>query len=284
MILAGLFFAAMHASVRYVSADMHPFEIGFFRQFFAFLLFVPWIFRNGGASLRTRRMGMHVLRAAANVVSLLLWFYALSIVPLAEATTLNFSNTLIVTIAAGIILGETVGVRRWIAVALGFVGVFLVIRPGFAEVNLGGLLVIAAAVFVATAKIATKSLSRTESSPTIVMYTALLVSPLALMPALFIWEWPTLAQLAWLVAIAALGTAAHLILTQSYKAADLSALEPASLVRLIWATVIGMIAFGESPDSWAVTGAVVIAISVAYLAVGERAAQAKASGRAAIGD
>lgn len=270
MILGGLFFAGMHAAVRFVSQDLHPFEIGFFRQFIAFLLFLPWIFRSGKSAWRTQRPGLQVVRAVVQVASLLGWFYALSIVPLAQATSLNFSSTFFVALAAGLFLGEAVGARRWIAVIIGLAGVMIVIQPGFGEVNLGTLLVVGSAVFVAASKIVTKVLSDTDSSPTIVMYTAVLMSPIVLIPALFVWEWPTWEQSAWLLAIAAMGTAAHLLLTQGYKMGDISAIEPANLVRMIWATAIGFFAFGEVPDEWTIVGALVIAASVAYLALGER--------------
>ena len=270
MILGGLFFAGMHASVRFVSAELHPFEIGFFRQFIAFLLFLPWIVKSGRSAWRTTRPGLQFVRAAAQVGSLLMWFYALSIVPLAQASALNFSSTFFVALAAGLILGEAVGTRRWVAVVLGLSGVVIVLRPGFGEVSFGSILVVAAAVFVAASKIVTKVLSATDSSPTIVMYTAVLMSPMVLIPAVFVWQWPTLIQGLWLLAIAAQGTVAHLCLTQAYKMADISAVEPANLVRIIWAALIGYLWFAEIPDGWTVAGAIVIAASVAYLAVGER--------------
>lgn len=275
MIVGGFFFAGMHGSVRFLSASVHPFEIGFFRQFFAVLLFLPWIARAGKSAWRTQRPGLLVVRSAAQVASLLMWFYALSIVPLAEASSLNFSSTFFVALAAGLILGEAVGMRRWIAVMLGLTGVLIVIRPGFGEVNLGTVLVVAAAVFVAASKIVTKVLSNTDSSPTIVMYTAILMSPMVLIPALFVWQWPTLIQFLWLLAIAAQGTVAHLCLTQAYKIADISAVEPANLVRLIWAALIGFLWFGEVPDGWTIAGALVITGSVAYLAAGEGRASAR---------
>lgn len=273
VVVAGLFFAGMHASVRFISAELHPYEISFFRQFFAFLLFLPWILRTGRVALHTKRPGLQFIRALVQVVSLLTWFYALSIVPLAEATTLNFSATFFVAVAAGLFLGEAVGARRWSAILIGFVGVLVIIRPGFMELNLGVVLVLVSSVFVAASKVVTKMLSATDSTPTIVMYTAILISPMALIPALFVWEWPTTIQFLWLAAVAAQGTIGHLCLTQAYKLADISAVEPAALVRLIWAALIGMIAFSEFPDTWTVAGAVVIAGSVVYLAVGERRAK-----------
>lgn len=273
VVVAGLFFAGMHASVRFISAELHPYEISFFRQFFAFLLFVPWIVRTGRGALRTKRPGLQVVRAAVQAVSLLTWFYALSIVPLAEATTLNFSATFFVAIAAGLFLGEAVGARRWSAVVIGLVGVVIVIRPGIMDLNLGVVLVLVSSVFVAASKVVSKMLAETDSAPTIVMYTAILISPMALIPALFVWEWPTATQFLWLAVVAAQGTMGHLCLTQAYKLADISAVEPASLVRLVWATLIGIIAFAEIPDMWTIAGALVIAGSVVYLAVGERRAK-----------
>jgi drug/metabolite transporter (DMT)-like permease len=146
MAVAALLFSSMHATIRHVSSGLHPFEIAFFRNVFALLFVVPWFVRLGFAPLRTQRFGMHLLRTAFNVVAMLCFFYALSITPLAEVTALNFTAPIFATLLAALILGEVVRARRWSAVAIGFLGTVVILRPGFAEIGFGEILALASAL------------------------------------------------------------------------------------------------------------------------------------------
>jgi drug/metabolite transporter (DMT)-like permease len=270
MAVAALLFSSMHATIRHVSSELHPFEIAFFRNVFALLFVVPWFVRLGFAPLRTRRFGMHLLRTAFNVVAMLCFFYALSITPLAEVTALNFTAPIFATLLAALILGEVVRARRWSAVAIGFLGTIVILRPGFAEIGLGEILALASALTWAFALLVIKSLSRTESSLTIITYMSLLLLPLSLAPALLFWQWPTPEQLLWLALIGMLGAAAQYLMTESLSLADTSVVMPIDFTKLIWISAIAYLAFGELPDVFTWIGGTVIFASTFYIGLREQ--------------
>jgi len=265
-LVSTIFFACMHASVRFISAEMHPFEIAFFRNFFGFCVFVPWVISTGLTAFRTERFPAHLARGVINSGSMLTWFWALSLLPLAEATALGLTGPLFVTLAAIIMLGERVDAQRWFAIGLGAVGTLVILRPGVVEVSLGAILVLASSVFVAASKIITKDLSRTDDAATIVAYLALLMTPITLIPALFVWQWPSWGQLAWLAVIGTLGSTAHYCFVRSYKYIDVTLAEPMVPVRLIWSAIIGYLAFSELPgwSMWA--GGALIVAATTYVA------------------
>lgn len=270
MAVASLLFSSMHATIRHVSSELHPFEIAFFRNVFALLFVVPWFVRLGFVPLRTQRFGMHLLRTAFNVVAMLCFFYALSITPLAEVTALNFTAPIFATLLAALILGEVVRARRWSAVAIGFLGTIVILRPGFAEIGLGEILALASALTWAFALLVIKSLSRTESSLTIITYMSLLLLPLSLAPALVFWQWPTPEQLLWRALIGMLGAGAQYLMTESLSLADTSVVMPIDFTKLIWISAIAYLAFGEVPDVFTWIGGAVIFACTFYIGLREQ--------------
>lgn len=266
VIAASAFFACMHASVRYVSTDMHPWEVGFFRNLFGFLMFAPVMLRSGLDLLRTERLGLHIARGSLNGVSMLCWFTALAIMPLAEATSVSLTGPLFVTLGAIIFLGEKVRARRWIALGAGVVGTFIIIRPGYAEVSTGTMLVLGSGLLVAGSKLMAKKLSQTDGTMTIVAYLSLVMTIVTFIPAMFVWRTPTLIEIGWLALIGALGSTGHLLVVRAYKYADVSAVEPVTFSRLVFAALAGYLAFGEIPDIWVWVGGGVIVAATSYIA------------------
>jgi len=270
MLGSTLLFAAMHASIRHLSADLHPFEMAFFRNVFGLLFVVPWIVRYGLVLLRTERIGLHLVRTAFNLMAMLSFFYALSITPLSEVTALGFTAPIFTTVLAVLVLREVVGPRRWAAIAIGFVGTLIILRPGFHEVGAGQLLTLFSSLAWACALMAIKTLSRTESSVTIIAYMGLLMIPASLVPAVFVWQWPVGAQWWWLVAIGLLGGAGQLCMTEALKQADTSVVMPIDFCKLIWVAVIAYLAFGEIPGLYTWLGGAVIFSSTMYIAYREQ--------------
>jgi drug/metabolite transporter (DMT)-like permease len=268
-------FAVMNALIRHVSAEMHPFEIAFFRNFFALLVMVPWAASAGLGGLMTQRLSVHVWRALIGVAAMLLWFSALAVLPLAQAVALNFTVPLFATAGAALFLGEVVRVRRWSATIVGFVGVLVIVRPGFAEVSPAALLPVLAAVVMAVSTLVVKSLARTEQPAAIVFYMTLLMTPLSLPPALFVWQTPSWSALGWMGLVAVVANASHILMTRAYGVADASAVLPFDYTRLPFTAAIGYLAFAEVPDLWTWVGAAVIAAATFYIAQRE-AAQARA--------
>jgi drug/metabolite transporter (DMT)-like permease len=272
MLLAAIMFTAMQGSVRYLSATIHPFEIAFFRCFFGMLVIAPWFFNKKTSPLKTQNFGRHMWRAALNVVAMLLFFTALSFTatPIAQIQALAFTAPLFTTILAALILGEIVGIRRWSAVCLGFAGALIIIRPGIQPIDLGSMYVILSASIWAVCMILIKQLSRTDSSFTITAYMVILMSPLALIPALFYWTWPGPWEWFWLLFCGLLGTLAQWSMTQAFSLADATVVLPLDFSKVVWGALIGYFAFGELVDIWTWLGAGVIFSGATYIAMRER--------------
>lgn len=260
MVISSGFFSGQHGVVRFLAPDIHPMELVFFRNLFGFAVFIPWLIRNGFGAMGTRRLGMHALRACANMGSLMAFFTALSLMQLADAAALFLSVPLFVCFGAIVFMGEHVGPARWIALAIGGIGALLIIRPGFEAIGLGTILVLIAALFAASTRLLAKSLSRTDSPAAIVAYVTLLMLPVTLIPAAFVWTWPSLAQIPWLIAIGAFGSFGQLATVKAYSLVDVSFAEPMVFTRLLWAAAIGYFAFSETPGIWIwIGGAVIVA-------------------------
>ena len=263
---AAFCFSVMNVLIRLAAVEIEPFQIAFFRNLFALLFVLPFVVRAGGPGLRTGRLGLHCVRAAIGLGAMLCWFTSVARLPLAEAVALNFTVPLFATAGAAIILGEIVRARRWSATVVGFLGVLIILRPGFTEITPVMSLPIIAAAFMAISVLLVKTLSRSESAASIVLYMNLILTPLSLGPAQLVWRWPSLTVLGILAVIGAMAAVAHLLLTQAFAKADASAVTPFDYARLPFVAVIAFFVFGETPDVWTWVGAAVIAASAVYIA------------------
>ena len=142
MALATVLLSCMHALVRYVSAEMHPFEIAFFRNLFGLVAVLPLLPRVGLRGLRTKQLGLMLLRGGLGLAAMLAWFYGLSVVPIAEATALSFTAAIFGSLGAVLVLGERMRLRRWSAVLFGVLGALIILRPGLVAVDPGALIVL----------------------------------------------------------------------------------------------------------------------------------------------
>jgi drug/metabolite transporter (DMT)-like permease len=262
---AAVFFAAMAGIVRYLGPQVDAIEIAFFRNVFGTLMFVPALLRMGMKPLKTSKLGLLCVRSICNALSMTLFFMALTAMPLVEVTALNFTIPLWVTIAAGVLLHERLGLNRWMGLALGFAGALIILRPGAGLVDWGALYVLLSAAVWSIAVVDIKVLSRTESAMTITLYGALFNGLLILPAALFVWTWPTWTELAWLCAMGVCGTMGHLLYAQALRLTDVSLVTAFDFTRLIWACLIGYLFFAEFPDLWTFVGAVVIFSSALYV-------------------
>ncbi len=270
MAAAGAILASMHTLVRFVSADMHPFEIAFFRNLFGLAVMMPFLIRVGPTFLVTGRPDLQAFRGVIVLFAMLSWFYALSVVPIAQATALSFTAALFGSLGAVVFLGERMRRRRWIALLVGFAGVLVILRPGLGAFDAGSLLVLVSAMTWGASLCIVKVLARTDSSLTIVAWITIILTVLSLPPALWVWVWPTPAQLMWLGLIGALGTAGHLAMTQALRLADeTTAILPVDFARLIWTTLLGYVLFAEAPDLLVWIGGGVIFASTTYIAYRE---------------
>ncbi len=258
ILLSCVCFSSIAVLVRLLSSALHPFEIVFFRNLFGLAFMVPWFLTQGRASLRTGRPLLHGFRALSGVGSMLCWFTAITLMPLAEATALSFVAPLLVTAGAAMFLREQVGIRRWSAIVFGFAGAMIILRPGAGAIATPALLVLLGTCFTATTLLLVKTLSRQDPPGTIVLYMGLLITPISAIPAVFVWEAPSGPDFAWLLAIGLLGTIGHITLVRAFAVADAVAVMPFNFSRLIIAALLGYLVFGEQPDGWTWVGAGVI--------------------------
>ena len=264
--LANMFFTAMAGIIRHVSADIHPFEIAFFRALFGLILMAPWFLRLGVASVRSRRVGMHVCRALFMLGAAMAWFTAISLMPIAEVTALTFTTPLFASLGAALFLAEKVGLRRAVAIGVGFAGAMIILRPDVEALTMPAMAALASAVFGAVGMLIVKSLSRTESPATIVIYVGLLLTPLSLVPALFVWTTPSLETLAWLAALGLVANLGHMPFARAMASADATAILPFDFLKLFFSATMGYLLFAEVPDVWTWIGATVIFGAVLYTA------------------
>ncbi|MEX0583615.1 MAG: DMT family transporter [Sneathiella sp.] len=279
MIFACFILSVMAGEIRYVADSGMPiFQVVFLRNVAGILFFLPWFLRAGLGVLKTERVGAFGLRSLFGFASMLSWFYAVSVLPLADAVALNFTAPIFGTILAIIFLREVVGIRRGSAMVVGFIGAMIILRPGVSELSVGSYAAIFSAITMACSMIMVKLLSRTESTTAMVALNQLLILPMSLIPALFVWEPPTVEQLLAILFIGFLATIGHLSFTKAYSLADASVVMPFDFFRLIFSALIGFIFFMQEPDFLTYVGAAVIFASSIYIAIRESrvsAAQAR---------
>ena len=264
--VAAAAFSLMSLLIRRAGTNLHPFEVVFFRNLISLLFMLPWLYGIGFTALHKERLGMHALRAVVSLGSMLCGFTAVTLIPLTEATALSFAAPLFSTAGAALLLGETVRLRRWSAVLIGFAGTLIILRPEPQDVNLGSMLALANAVLIGISYLLVKSLSRTERPEEIVAYMVLLLTPLSLIPALFVWQWPSFELLLVLVALGATGTLGHLYMTRAFSVADVTIAMPFDFFRLPFTAALAFAAYGEVPTIWTWTGGAVIFASTFYIA------------------
>ena len=258
--------AALDGMVKIVNnLDMHPFEIAFFRNFFGIIAMIPFFMRIGFKELRTQRLKLHIGRGCIHSASMITWFWALTVIPLADATALSFMIPVFASIGAIFIMREPSQASRWISIVIGFIGMIVILRPGFADISFGTWLVLGGTVLVAITKLMTKSLARTESPATIVAYMSLILTLVSFCFALSVWTWPTLEMWLWFIAMGAMGSVAHVLQAHSYKEGDVTLVEPVGFLRLVWAALIGFTIFGEVPQIWSWLGGGIIMVGVLML-------------------
>jgi len=276
MLGSTLGFALMAVFIRLASHAIPTWEVAFFRNTFGFLSLLPVLLLPAlqqpqplaafMRSIRTRHLSRYLLRTAIGIGSMFCGFWAIAHLPLAQAISLAYSSPIFVTIAAILLLGERVRLRRWAAVILGFIGVLVIVRPWSHAFSLGALVAVASAMLNALVAIQIKQLSRLESADTIVFWTYALWVPMSLLPALLNWHWPTGLEWLWLAATGVLGTVGQLLWTRALKLGEVSALTPISFMQLPVVTLAGWLLFGETIDATTLIGASIILGATFYIA------------------
>lgn len=265
MLGSTLSWALMAAITRHFTGKIHTFEIVFFRSLFGTLFLLPWLFRLGFAGLRTQRIGMHMTRGFLGLTAIYMLFTAIALARLGEVAAIISTRPVIASLGAVLILRELARGRRWAATALAFAGALILIRPGFSDVSLGVVLALLSVIVMAAVSLTVKSLAHTEAPDTIVIWQMVVFTPFSLIPALFVWQTPDLEQFILLVGTGLFGTFTQRCMTRAYAAADATVVLPFDFTRLVFAALLGFVAFGEFPDVWTWVGGVLIFAAVLWM-------------------
>lgn len=265
LLAAGVFLSAMGVFIKLASQELHPFQVAFFRAFFGFLIIAPFALKGGISGVKTKRPVMHLIRGLIGGIVLLMMFYSVAHLPLADVTALSFTKPLFLIPLAVLFLGEKIRMRRTIATAVGFLGVIVMLRPG-GETDPVAFLALAAAALIAVITIFIKVLSKHDSPNTLVFWSSLILSLVVLGPALWHWRTPSLETFLMLVGLATVGTIGQSMLIRGYAAGEATAVTPFDYSRLIYAGIFGFLFFSEIPDAWTIVGALIIVASSIYIA------------------
>jgi drug/metabolite transporter (DMT)-like permease len=275
MLGATALFTIMSAMIKGVTEHVHFIEVMFFRSAFALpVMFVIAARGRNWGLLRTKRFPGHVVRAFTGTMAQGCSFFALTVLPLAEQTALTYTTPLFVTMLSIPFLGEKVGIHRWSAVLLGFLGI-LVIALGKGAFQGGGMpetviaigmgVAVMQGVWSAMTTLLVRSLSATESSATIVLWQSLLMTAFTLVALPFVWVTPSLFEVCLLVLVGLVGGIAQVMLTEAYASAQVSALGPYSYTSILWSVAIGWVVFADAPGWSTVAGAALIVASGLYI-------------------
>ncbi len=255
-------FTVMVVLIRTISDTQSAFDIAFYRALVGIVLTIPFLLRGGLgeglASLKTKRFGLYAVRGLFTYLALVAYVYAVGHMILIDAIALNSTIPLFTVVLATLVLGEKVGVQRWLAIVVGFAGALIILRPGLVEVGLPAILALASAACYGATGIVVKVLSRTEPAARIVFYTNLLLALFAAGPALIFWNPPGWSEALPLLGIGATANFAHFCMVRAFTAADASFVAPFDFVRLVLVTFAGYFLFGETSSPWVWVGAVVI--------------------------
>ncbi len=266
VVVSTVLLAIVWALAKLLAARYPIEEISFFRSAFAFVPVGVMLAANGGgALLRTHRLLGHVWRSVIGVTSMVLGFVSYHLMPLADAVALSFTAPLLVTALSVPLLGEKVGVRRWSAVVVGFLGVLLIVRPGGTMFNLGALAALGGAVGTALVVVTIRQLNRTEKPTTIVFYYTVFSTLLTALPLPAVWVTPSGADWGLLAATGLIGGSSQYFMTRALELTRAAVIGPFNYVSLLWAALFGWAIWGDVPAAHVFAGSAVVVASGVFI-------------------
>ncbi|WP_371255949.1 DMT family transporter [Ruegeria sp. 6PALISEP08] len=265
MFSAGLSFVVMTALVKSLGTTMNPIQAAFLRYVLGLVFLLPALRSIMATKLTPRLLTLFGVRGVVHAVAVMLWFFAMTQIPLAEVTAMNYMTPVYVTLGAALFLGEKLAFRRIAAILLALVGVLIILRPGFREVSAGHLAMLGTALTLGGSYLLAKLLVRDVSPSVVVAHLSIWVT-LALIPfAVAVWTQPSLRDLGVLFLVACFATAGHYLMTLALQAAPVAVTQPITFLQLIWATLLGAVVFHESVDVWVVAGGTLILCAVSFI-------------------
>ena len=264
--LIGTFTAALMVSgIKLLSEDLNPFLIAFYRCLFGVIIMLPFMFYNHPSSWITRNFKLQIIRSTINVYSMISWFIAIGTLQLEKAAAIGFTTPLFTTLLAIILLGEVIRFQRIAALVVGFLGIMVVIRPGYISLEPGVLWLLSAAISFSFVIIIVKKLTEKDSSLTTAFYQMAFMTPPTFFISLFFWEPLNIFHILIFCAVALAGFITQICMAQSLKLSETTFVMPMQFTKLIWLSIVGYLFFMEKPDIWTWVGALIIFSSVLYI-------------------
>ncbi len=265
MLVTGVLFVCVTGIVRHLGSDMPAIEAAFIRYAIGLALILPALRTVWQRPPDARRWSLFAARGFVHGIGVMLWFFAMARIPIAEVTAIGYTAPIFVTIGAAVFLGERLQWRRVGAVFAAFVGAVIILRPGFQDIGHGQLAQLFAAPLFAASFLLAKKFTEGED-PAVIVFMLSLFCTLTLLPGA-IWQWrdPTWAEVGWLGLTAAFATAGHYTLTKAFEAAPITVTQPVQFLQLVWAALLGLVIFGEALDPWVILGGGVIVASATYI-------------------
>ena len=279
MLICGLSFVGLTGIVRHIGTDLPAAQQAFLRFAFGVVILLPQLAPMLRAGFPPGAMRLFAGRGVVHVAAVILWFYAMARLPVAEVTAIGYLNPVVVMLGGALVFGERLTGARIATVAVALLGAVVILRPGMRELGAGQAAQVAASVCFAGSYLYAKRLSGIMSAATVVAVLSL-TSTLGLLPfAIWVWKPLSLEQAALLAGTAVLGTFAHYCMTRAFAAAPLAVTQPVTFLQIVWASLLGALVFGEAVDPWVIVGGVVIigAISLSTLVEARAAAQRRAA-------
>lgn len=275
MIITTLLFVLMTSVIRYLGSSVPSIEAAFIRYAIGAVITLPVIWRYWPIRMPLKTFKLYSARSLVHAIGVMLWFYAMARISVAEVTAIGYASPIFVAIGAGLFLGEKLRTRRIIGIVIGFIGTFIILRPGFQEINSGQLAQLCATPLFAISFLLAKKLTATENSVMIVSMLSIGCTIGLLPGAILQWETPTWTAMMWLTLTALFATAGHYTLTRAIEAAPLTVTQPLGFLQLIWAIIIGYLVFDESVDQFVLMGGALIVASTTYISHRELQASRK---------
>lgn len=269
LVSGGFIFTSNSAMIRLLSAEIESVQTAFFRAFFSVLLLAPMMLTGRVKPWQSQRIQGHFWRTAMGTTSMVLGFYAVSMLPLADATALAFSQPLFSVVLAALVLREKVRWRRWSATLVGFIGVLVMVRPGSGSLQPGAAVALLNALASATSILLVRRLSDSEKPLMILTQFALFSTLLLAGPAIWFWKWPSAWGWALAVGVSISATIGQYFWVQAFAVGEMSAVAPFDYLRLPFAVFVGWMIWSEMPVIWTYVGAAVVIASALYIAYRE---------------
>ena len=270
MLLTGLCFVAVMVSVKYLSKDLPSIQAAFFRYLFGLILILPLFKFQYKKNTNKIPIFKYGLRGLIHGFAVVLWFYSVANIPMADVTAINYLTPIFTTIGAILIFKEVITLNRVGALLLSFIGAMLILKPGMEIFSYGKIAQLLSTILFATSYLIAKNLTKTESTNLIVIFLTFFATITLLPFTFFMWVNPSIDDLLLLFGVAILGTLGHYFMTMALSLAPLSVTQPVIFFQLIWSTLIGLLLFGESLDIFILIGGAFIVVAIVQLSSNEK--------------